>query len=136
MPVGGGIPAAQWGAGNAYNAGSTMDQIARNEYLNTLPVGGQREAAMNAMGYWNGGTPFAPQAGQGYNRFHRANAAENQSTGAYSAPGIYQHMNADNTGYVGVTNVGDDGSAQYTPFATMGRTRPRRSTGTIGGYLY
>ncbi len=42
-----------------YNQGSTLDQIKRNEYLNTLPVD-VRAMVMNRMGYWTGGVPVRP----------------------------------------------------------------------------
>lgn len=42
----------------AYDSGSTLDQIKRNEYLNTLSLP-DRERAMAHMGYFTGGTPTA-----------------------------------------------------------------------------
>ena len=116
-----------------YNQGDTMQQIQRNEYLNTLPVGGQREAAMNQMGYWNGGTPVTPSVNRGDNRFYRDRA----QAGGFDSPGIYQQMNADNTGYVGVSNIGDTGSGTYTSFTGPGGGRRiKRRGGTTGGYIY
>lgn len=130
------MPPSPWGAGNAYNSGTTAEQTARNEYLNTLDVGGPREAAMNQMGYWNGGTPFqaSDYRGQGYNKFGNANAA---NANAYDSPGIYQQMNADNTGYLGVNNVtGEPGALQgdYQSFIPQGG-RIKRRGGTTGGYI-
>ncbi len=128
-------PPSPWGAGNAYDSGDTMQRIARNEYLNTLPTGGPREQAMNQMGYWNSGTPFDPTSvrGTGINRFNRQNANANAQTGDFSAPGTYQMMDPGGHGYIGVTNVGADGAAQYSPFAPKGggRTRRTRSFGQV-----
>lgn len=126
-------PPSPWGAGNAYDSGDTMQRTARNEYLNTLAVGGPREQAMNQMGYWNGGTPFDPTSvrGTGINRFNRQNANANAQTGDFSAAGTYQMMDPGNHGYIGMTQVGDDGSAQYNPLAPRGRTRRTRTFGQV-----
>lgn len=108
-------PTSPWGTeGNAFNAGSTMDQIQRNEYLNTLPVGGQREQAMNQMGYWSGGQSV--QAPKGYR----------PPMSQYTEPGMYQAQ-APNGAYAGITTVGNQGKATYTPLGGGqggGRTRP------------
>lgn len=129
------MPPSPWGAGNGYNMGTSMEQTARNEYLNTLAVGGEREAAMNAMGYWNGGTPFNPTdyRGQGYNKFGNANASG--VNGTYDSPGIYQQMNAGNTGYLGAATIGDEGTGSYQSFIPGGGGRIKRRGGTTGGYI-
>ena len=124
----------------------TMLKTKMNDWLNTMPVGGQREQAMNAIGYFNSGNPYTPQVPRGTNRFYRGNARENQQTGGYSAPGIYQHMGQGQTdasgapdlnsygGYTGITNVAENGAAQYTPFDinAQGGGRLRRRGGTFG----
>lgn len=118
-----------------FGALDSMQQTKMNDYLNTLSVGGDRERAMNALGYNNGGNPYVPQVPRGTNQFYRQNAR----SGQYTDPGIYQHQtagaSADNFnnfgGYTGFTNVGMDGTGQYTPFdvnARGGRLRYRGGT--------
>ena len=114
-----------------YDQGDTQQRIARNEYLNTLPVGGQREQAMNQMGYWNGGTPYTPEVDRGFNRAMRSQTA----AGGYDAPGIYQQMDPANRGYVGAATIGDDGTGTYQTFAPN-HGRFRRRGGTTGGMIY
>lgn len=110
-----------------------------NGFLNQFSTGGDRERAMNLLGYNNGGNPYVPQVPRGTNQWYRARANENQQTGAYSAPGTYQHQSAGASadtvgtfgGYTGFTTVGADGSAQYTPLDVNARGRTRR-TRTFG----
>lgn len=126
---------AQWGAGNAYDAGSTMDKIARNEYLNTLPTGGQRETAMNQMGYWNQGTPYTPQ------RVNPNQGWMNESMENLGAGSQYQLMG--NGGYNGIITGGQGQESQYQSLAQRpmpggpgqggGRVRPNRPGGLQGG---
>lgn len=126
----------------------TMTGIKMNNFLNQFAVGGDRERASNALGYFNYGNPYTPQVQSGYNRGQRAAA----NSGQYTEPGIYQHQarqptmmdNGSNDlnsvgGYTGFTTVGEDGAAQYTPFdinAQGGGRRIRRRGGTTGGYIY
>jgi hypothetical protein len=140
-------PLQQGYGGFAGLGGDTMMQTKLNGFLNQYETGGERENVMNQLGYFNGGNPFDPASvrGSGINRFNRQNAQQNQQTGGYSAPGTYQHTNAegyqpnpDGTtnmnfgGYIGNTTVGQDGSAQYSPLAPMGgRTRRTRSFGQV-----
>lgn len=130
--IGGAQPGSVAKGYGGFGALDTMGQIKMNDYLNTLPVGGERERAMNALGYNNGGTPYTPQVGKGVNRAYRGAAKTNQQTGAYSEPGIYQHQDAAGN-YVGITDVGQNLAASFTPFDINrpgaagggGRLRPR-----------
>lgn len=120
----GAIQSGWGGFGSLTGSGTnTMLGIKMNDWLNTLPVGGERERAMNALGYDNGGNPFVPQVAPGTNRYWRQ-AAQNPGAAGYTAPGIYQQMNPENTGYIGVTNItGQPGNltGQYTPFDVNAR---------------
>jgi len=140
---------AGWGGFDSLHGGSGSDSMMAtkmNDWLNTMSTGGDRERAMNGIGYFNGGNAFDPASvrGSGQNQFYRQNAQTNQQTGAMSAPGTYQHgaagmyqPNPDGTpnmnfgGYIGNTTVGADGSAQYNPLAPKGRTRPTRTFGQV-----
>ena len=133
------------GAGGGSQPANQMYKV--NSWLNTFQDPAARAQAMNGIGYFNGGTPFDPASarGGGLNRFNRQNARENQQTGGYSAPGTYLHQSGgygaqpgeapdlNFGGYIGATNVGDDGAAQYSPFAPKsgGRTRRTRNFGQV-----
>ena len=106
-------PATPFAGG--YNQGSTMDQIARNEYLNTLAVGGPREAAMNQMGYFNQGTPYIPQ------RITPDQGWMNQSMENLSPGSIYQLM-----GQGGYNGILTGGMGQDTSYQSLGGGRKRR----------
>lgn len=132
--------AAGWGG--AGGGRGTMDMTKVNSWLNTFQDPTQRAQAMNGIGYFNGGNPYTPEVQKGTNQFYRGNARENQQTGGMSAPGTYLHQssyaplangmpNMNFGGYVGATQVGDDGSAQYTPWDVNARGRTRR-TRTFG----
>ena len=114
----------QQGWGGFANSGDTMPKTKMNDYLNSLAVGGDRERAMNALGYNNGGNPYTPSVAPGVNRFYRGNARANQETGDFSAPGIYQHQDPAGN-YIGLTTVGEGGAARYEPFDVNARPRPR-----------
>lgn len=128
----------QQGWGGFFGTDDTMLKTKMNNYLNTQAVGGPRETMINQMGYFNQGNPYTPQVPRGYNRELRGNARENQQTGGYSAPGIYQHMGGNPMenagGYTGFTNVAESGQAQYTPFDinARGGGRIKRRGGTFG----
>ena len=140
--IGGQQPGAIQEGYGGFHGLDTMGQTKMNDFLNTMPVGGQREQAMNQLGYFNSGNPFTPQVPRGYNRGMRAQA----QSGGYSAPGIYQHQASQPVatpeggldlnsvgGYTGFTTVDQGGSAQYSPFDinARGAQRPRR-TRTFG----
>lgn len=131
--IGGQQPGPVQAGYGGFGALDTMSKIKMNDWLNTLSVGGEREKAMNAIGYNNAGNPYTPQVPKGYNQGMRGAARTNQQTGAYSSPGIYQHQ--DQAGnYTGITNVGDNGAAQYSPFDVKsygGRTRRTRTFGDV-----
>lgn len=122
----GGEAPSQWGAGNAYNTGSTMDQIQRNEYLNTLAVGGPREQAMNQMGYWNQGTPYTPQA------MNPGQKWMNQSMENVAPGSQYQIMGQG--GYNGVVTGGTGTQSSYSSLApgTFGHTGGHMEFGQQG----
>jgi hypothetical protein len=99
----------------AYNSGSTSEQIARNQYLNTLSESDKMQA-MNSMGYWSGGVPQTA-------RPYSGSTPEGLDPGA-----IWQAQQAGG-GYAGYY-TGTDGAPQFTSFAPQqrgaGRTRRRR----------
>lgn len=137
----GGFGQGQTLGGAAGTGAGTMMATKMNGWLNTFTDPVERMKAMNGIGYNNGGNPYTPQVPRGTNRGYRAMAQENQATGGYSAPGVYQHQtagaSADNLanfgGYTGFTTVGDNGAAQYTPFDINRQGgRLRRRGGTFG----
>ena len=121
-----------------FGALDSMSKTKMNGFLNTLSTGGQREQAMNQLGYFNGGNPYTPTMARGGNRYFRDAARSNPSTGAYSAPGTYQHMDAGGHGYTGITSIGDDGSGSYQSFAPNKNPygRFKRRGGTTGDRLW
>lgn len=124
-------PEAQISQGyGGFEALDTMGGTKINNYLNQFAVGGDREKAMNALGYFNQGNPYTPQVAKGVNRAYRGQAKANAQTGAYSAPGIYQHQSAGAGaatpggapnmqfgGYTGFTTVDPSGAAKYSTLA-------------------
>lgn len=136
------------GWGGAGGGLGTMGMTKVNSWLNTFTDPTARAQAMNGIGYFNQGNPYTPEVGRGVNRGYRAMARGNQDAGAqgYSAPGTYLHQssyepgaggmpNMNFGGYIGATNVAENGAAQYTPFdinAQGGAGRLRRRGGTIG----
>lgn len=105
----------QYGAGNAYNAGSTMDQIARNSWLNTLSEE-DKMRAMNQMGYWSGGAPV---------KTPRIPAPPLKG---YDTPGSYQ-IQLPNGAYAGMVNVPEQGQPVWDPL----RARPTNRFPTLPG---
>lgn len=134
---------AGWGGAGGDLGSMGMTKV--NSWLNTFQDPAQRAQAMNGIGYFNQGNPYTPQVERGVNRGYRGMARENQQTGGYSAPGTYLHQssyepgeggmpNMNFGGYVGATNVGSNGAAQYSPFDinARGRTRRTRTFGQVG----
>lgn len=118
-----------------------------NSWLNTFTDPTERAKAMNAVGYYNQGNPYTPEAAKGTNRFYKGNARANAETGAMSAPGTYLHQSGgygagpgvapdlNFGGYIGSTTVGDDLSARYTAFDPnyRGGNNARRNPGPRPG---
>jgi hypothetical protein len=145
-------PEASFSQGyGGFQALDTMQGTKINNYLNQFSVGGDREQAMNALGYFNQGNPFNPGSmkGSGVNKQARASAASGQMT----APGIYQQqamapkMGPGGTpdlnsvgGYLGATTVDPGGAAKYTAFGAGGAgkfaprppTQPHNQIGQMG----
>jgi hypothetical protein len=92
----------------AYNEGTSAEQTARNEYLNTLAVGGPREQAMNKMGYWTGGERVRPPAMARPNQEWLNATMENVGPGS-----IYQYQDPATGAFAGIITGGGGEPAQW-----------------------
>jgi hypothetical protein len=131
----GGFGQGQTNGGADGTGSGSMMATKMNDWLNTFSTGGQREQAMNGIGYNNGGNPYVPQQGRTPNQGWMNSMMENvapDSTWQMQSPGASADNLSSFGGYEGVITGGQGQQSAYQSFAPQGQTRPSRRTRTFG----
>lgn len=107
----------------AYDSGTTLDKIRRNEYLNTLDVE-TRARVMNKMGYWTGGVRTNPG-------LVTPDKAWLKAIGSSLQPGQKYQPQKDGT-FLGTVTKTANGKIQWEP-AGRGKARGGKKGANSGG---